>query len=294
MHKVEDVLVWTIFLTLGYDALCCRFAHAFDGGKAEPHFTLLVGRELQTALVHIRTLARNAHCLTFRHELGYLRYVVDASAHVACHEFGRVVSFEISRLVGNPRVACGMRLVESVGSELLPIGPYLVKHSRVVTVFLSPFNEFRLHCIYDGFLLLTHRLTQCVRFTACEIGKLARKKHHLLLIYGDSVGVLEVFLHAGDVVCYRLFTVFAGDELRYVVHWAGSVKGVHGDKVLENGRFEFAQVLLHTCRFKLECTYCATLLIEFVGEFIVYWDCVKVDLHTSCNLDVLYGLFHYR
>ena len=133
-----------------------------------------------------------------------------------------------------------------------------------MAVFLSAFDELRFHRVNDSLLLLTHCLTQGIRFASGEVGKLAREEHHLLLIDGNAVGVLEVLLHAGDVVLYLLFAILTGDERWDVVHRSGTVEGVHGNEVLENRGLQLAQILLHTCRLKLERTDGAALLIEFV------------------------------
>ena len=133
-----------------------------------------------------------------------------------------------------------------------------------MAVLLSAFDKLRLHCVNDSLLLLTHCLTQGIRFASGEVGKLAREEHHLLLIDGNAVGVLEVLLHARDVVLYLFLTVLTGNERRDVVHRTGTIEGVHGNEVLENRGLQLAQILLHTCRLKLERTDGAALLIEFV------------------------------
>ena len=143
---------------------------------------------------------------------------------------------EIGCLVCHPRIACGVRLVESVRSKLLPVGPYLLKYFRVVSVLLSPLNEFWLHCINNGLLLLTHSLTQSIRFASGEVGKLSRQKHHLLLVHSNAIGVLEVFLHARDVVLNLFLAILTGNERGDVIHRSRTIKGVHGYKVLEDSR----------------------------------------------------------
>ena len=65
-----------------------------------------------------------------------------------------------------------MRLVEGIGGKLLPVCPDLVKHLLVVSVFLTAFNELRLHGIYDVLFLLTHRLTERVALTTGEVSQL--------------------------------------------------------------------------------------------------------------------------
>ena len=126
-----------------------------------------------------------------------------------------------------------MRFVEGVFSKFFPFCPDFLKNFGVVAVGNAAVDKFRLHGIDDVFLLLTHCLTQGVTLAAGEIGELAAKKHHLLLIHGDSVGVLEVLLHARDVVGDGGFAVFTCDEVWDFIHRTRTIKGVHGYKVLE-------------------------------------------------------------
>ena len=65
-----------------------------------------------------------------------------------------------------------MRLVEGIGSKLLPVAPYLFQNLGVVTVGLALFQEFGLHGINDGLLLLAHSLTQGVTLSSGEVGQL--------------------------------------------------------------------------------------------------------------------------
>ena len=203
-------------------------------------------------LVDVRTESGYAHGLTFIHEFRDFGDVVEVAAHHGCHILGWMVGLEIGRLICHPRIACGVTLVEGVGGEFFPVAPYLLKHCRVVTVFLSTLDKLGFHGIYDSLFLLTHSLAQGVALTASEICQLARQKHHLLLIYGDSVGVLQIFLHAGYVILYLLATVLARNKRGDIIHRTWTIKGVHGDDVLEYCRLEFAKVFLHTRRFKLE------------------------------------------
>ena len=72
-----------------------------------------------------------------------------------------------------------------------------------MSVLLSAVDELRLQLIQLLLEFLTHGLTQRVTLTTGEVGKQARQEHHLLLIYGDTVCVLEVLLHARDIVLHK-------------------------------------------------------------------------------------------
>ena len=187
-----------------------------------------------------------------------------------------------------------MRLVEGVGRELLPVGPDFLQHLRVVAVFLPAFDEHRLHLVNDGLLLLSHRLSQGVALPAGEVGELSREQHHLLLIDRDAVCVLEILLHARDVVPYLLLAVLACDEGGYVVHRSRAVEGIHGYEVLEDGGVECPQVFLHSRRFKLESPYGASFLVQLVCRGVVDGYVVEVDVYAPTEFHVLHRLFLLR
>ena len=187
-----------------------------------------------------------------------------------------------------------MRLVEGIRGEFLPISPDLLQNLRVVAVFLAALNEFRLHRVDNILLLLTHRLTQGITLTSGEISQLSGEQHHLLLIHGNTIGIFQVFFHAGDIV-FNLFTaVLSGNERRDIVHRSWTIEGIHGDKVLKDGRMQFTQVFLHTVRLKLEGTDGTALLIEFVCLGIVNGDSVEIDLYAPRTLDVSTCLLQLR
>ena len=163
-----------------------------------------------------------------------------------------------------------------------------------MAVFLASFEEERLHLVYDLLLFLTHGLTQGIALSTCEVGQLTREKHHLLLIDGDAIGVLEVFLHAGNVIGDRLLTILTGNERGDIVHRSRTVEGIHSDQVLKDRRLELTQIFLHTGRLKLESTDGAALLIELIGEVIVDRDVVEVDDIACCLLDDLAGFLELR
>ena len=117
IHPLEEVkarLVGSILLTLLNHGLHCRFSHPFDSTHAKADVAFEVYRKLMARLVHIGTQRVDAHRLTFIHQFPDFRNVVKRSAHHCRHKLSREISFQKGRLVGHPRIACGMRLVEGV------------------------------------------------------------------------------------------------------------------------------------------------------------------------------------
>ena len=151
-----------------------------------------------------------------------------------------------------------MRFVKRIRCKLFPVGPDFLQHLRVMSVLLSTFNELRLHVIQLVTQLLTHGLTQGIRFTTRKVGQQARQQHHLLLIHCNTIRILQVFLHNRDIVLNRLPAVFTVDEVRNVVHrsrrswqsnpqtyWAEAHAGTSAYPPIQTGTFRW---------FVLHCT----------------------------------------
>ena len=292
--EVVDVLVRAVGLTLLDDGLGRTLTDAADGLEAKAYLTFLVDAERLVTLIDIGAERLHLHGLALLHELLDLTDIRRAARHQGGHELGGVVGFEGCRLVSHPGVAGGVRLVEGVGSKFLPVGPDFLQYLGVVAILRTLLEELRLHGVDDGFLLLTHGLTQGIALASGETGKLPGQEHHLLLVDRDAIGVLQVFLHAGDVVLDEARVFLSRDELGDVVHRSGAVEGVHGDEVLKDGGMQLLQVLLHAGRLKLERADGAALLIELVGELVVEGDVVEVDDVAGGLLDDLAGLLELR
>ena len=129
-----------------------------------------------------------------------------------------------------------MRLVESIRCKLLPVSPNLFEHLRIVSVLASAFNEFGFHVIQLVTQLFTHRLTQGIRLTTGEVGQQTGQKHHLLLIYRNTVCIFQILLHNGNIILNRFPPMLTVDKVRDVIHRPRTVEGVHRNQVLESRR----------------------------------------------------------
>ena len=230
LGKVVDALIRAVLLALLDDGHRRRVAHALDGTQTETDIAVMVHTKLLVRLVDIRSQGIDLHGLTLIHEFRDFRNLVTTTAHDGRHELGRIVGFEISRLIGHPRVAGSMRLIEGVGGESFPVGPYLLEHLRIVTVLLTALDELGFHGVDDILFLLTHRLTEGVALTTGEVGQQSRQQHHLLLIDRNTISILQVFLHDGDIVGNLFVAMLTTDELRDITHRSRSVEGVHSDE----------------------------------------------------------------
>ena len=127
---------------------------------------------------------------------------------------------------------------------------------------------------------LAHGLAEVVAFAASETCEETREEHHLLLIDGDAVSVLEIRLHDGDVVFDFFAALFAVDEVGNFVHRPRAVEGIHGNEVLECLWVEVAEVGLHSGRLELECACRAAFAVELISFLVVERYIVDVNVNT--------------
>ena len=108
LSKIVNVLIGTVLLTLLYDGLCSRVAHALNGTETETNLTMMVHTELLVRLIHIRSQRGDTHRLTLVHQFRDFRNLVATATHDGSHKLCGIVGLQISRLVGHPGIAGGM------------------------------------------------------------------------------------------------------------------------------------------------------------------------------------------
>ena len=106
-----------------------------------------------------------------------------------------------------------------------------------MSVGFTAFHELIFERSQNCHLFLTHRFTEFVTLTTGEVRQQTTEEHDLLLVHRDTIGVLEVFLHDGDVIGHGFESLLTFDELRDIIHRSGTVEGVHSDEVADDGRF---------------------------------------------------------
>ena len=294
LQKIEDIFVFAVLLALFDDGFRSTFADTFDAAETEPDSAFLIDREGQLRLVHVRLQDTQTERFAFVHQLGHLLDIVLMHGEVRRHELCRVMGFEVTRLISYPRVASRMRFIEGIGRKFLPVLPDFRQHFRVVTIRFAAVHELDLQRLQNRHLLLSHRLTELVALAAGEVRQEAAQKHHLLLINGHAISVLEVFLHHGDVVRHGLQTLLAADELRNIIHRSRTVERVHGDEVANDGRLQLPQVFLHTGGLELKDRYRPSFLEELISHLVVDGYMVDVDIDALRFLDVSQTLFDDR
>jgi len=122
--------------------------------------------------------------------------------------------------------------------------------------------------------------------SAGKIGQRPGLEHHLFLVDGDAVGILEIGLHHGMVVNHHLATMFPVDVRGNILHRARPVEGIHGNKILETVRLKQLQPFFHSGRFELENGCRLRCAEELEGFGIVHGQVVNVDLHLPGKFDI--------
>ena len=252
---------------LGGDGLGGAEADALDAGEAVAQAEGLavletLGKKDGGGLVDAGREDAVAHRDSLGDEDRHLVEVAHFRGDLRAHVLRRVVGLEVPRLIGEIGVADGVRLVEGVLREGLPVLPDLVDElaGRVLAAALlhelgigeTAVDELRLHLVHHLLVLLAHRLAERVGLAAREPGQRAGEQHDLLLIDGDAVGGLEERLHHRMIVGDPLPAVLALDVLGDVLHRPGPVERVHRHEIFDPVGLKRAQMLLHPVGFELE------------------------------------------
>ena len=79
--------------------------------------------------------------------------------------------------------------------------------------------------------------------------------------------------------------VLTRNEVRDLFNRPRAVKGVHSDQVKDSRGFQFAQVLLHTRRFKLEHRSRHALAEQVKGFLVIERDMAHVQVNLAILLD---------
>ena len=173
------------------------------------------------------------------------------------------MGFQETGLISDVGVTNGMRFVESIRSESLPVSPDFVDQffdifsfffgslDKIGIVFTT-FDEFAFQFRQQFELLFTHSFTEGIRLSPGEQSQGPGLEHHLFLVDGNAVSVFQVGLHHRMVVFNGFFAVFAPDEGRDILHRPRTIQGVHGYQVLETVGLEGAEVFFHSGRLELE------------------------------------------
>ena len=296
-RKIHEALVGAVLFALLHNRVGGAFADALHARQAiDDRAFVLHGRKTRKGHVDIRQPHLEPHRVRLGHKARQLVKVTDFRRNLGAHELGGEVRLQVARLVGDPRVADGMRLVERIRRKRLPVFPDLVDQrtrrllvlplvDAEILVLQAALLELREQLLHEVEVLLAHRLAERVGHAAREAAQKPRKKHHLFLVHRDAVGVLQVRLHERMVVGDRFAPLLAGDEGRDVRERSRTVQGVHGDQVFQTVRLKLHQILLHAVRFELEKTGRRAAPEDFVRLLVVHGNVVRIDVDAAELLD---------
>ena len=84
------------------------------------------------------------------------------------------------------------------------------------------------------------------------------------------------------MVTVNLFLAeLTGNKVRNLIDRSRAVQSVHSDQIANTGRFQFAQVLLHTRRFKLEHRRRHALTQKLKGFLVIGRNLVHIEFHAT-------------
>ena len=294
LEEVVQVLELAALVALVHNACHSGVAHTLNTSQSEADITLGIGDKGVVTLVYIGSQYPDTHTLALIHLAYNLIHLGQISTQHSRHKLTRIVGFKVCCLVGNVGVAGSVRLVKCVRRKCLPLSPNLFTDSLVVATLHSTIDELGLHLIQHRFLLLTHRFSQGVGLTSSKACQQLTEQHHLLLIYGNAIGISQILLHLWELVCNRLLSVLTGNEVGNLLHWTRSVEGVHSNKILQTSGFQRTKVLLHTRRLELEYACRKSLTEKFVCLFIVKCYVIYINNLARCVFDVGKCIFNNR
>ena len=142
-------------------------------------------------------------------------------------------------------------------------------------------------CIHALHIKIAHPVFQLVYshpFTSDSI------EYKCIAGNADTKCVFQIFLHIRHIIHHRLPSMFPGNKVGNILNRARAIKRVHGDQIVKLIGFEFAEVFLHTCAFKLERTVGFAALVEFIRFAVVQRNIVDVDSDAMVLFDQFHGI----
>ncbi|MNS55936.1 hypothetical protein D3C72_887830 [compost metagenome] len=202
--------------------------------------------------------------------------------------------FQVGGLEGHESITGRVRFIEGVLCKGFPVGPDLIQLIGRHTFGNGTINKFAFHLIQRSTVFLTHRLTQYIGIPFRETAQFLRQQHHLLLVYGNTVGLGQVFFHFRKVIRDLFLSVFTLNKVRDILQRARTIQGIHRNKVTKFIRFQIDEVLLHTRTLKLECRIGIASLVQLVGQFIIERNGININFYTVIHFDQLQGITDNR
>jgi len=204
------------------------------------------------------------------------------------------MGFEVSGLVRDKGVTGGMRLIEGILCKGLPVAPNLFTDLPAIAIAGAAFQELFLQPVHHILLLFPHSLAQRIGLAGREACHGLRQLHHLFLVDGDAIGVLQVLLHHGQLEMHFLNPVLAVNITGDIFHGARPVQRVHRYQVLKTVGFELPQVAFHTHALKLEQTCGLTPAVQVIGGLIIQRQPADINIDPPRLPDIRHRILDDR
>ena len=268
-------------------------AHVLHRGKREPNAAVL-DREIHERRVHVRRqdvetdVARlGAVC----HQLVGVRLF---HGQERCHEEGWIVRLQIARLIRDPCVGGGMRLVEAVPREHLDVVPDLRGLGHCDFVLHTAAHELVFLGRHDRGVLLAHGLAEHVGFAHREARDGCGDLHDLFLVDHDAVGLAQDLFERWMLVRHLGLPVSTFDEVVDHLHRTGPIQSVECGEVAETIGLEAAQNVLHAIRLELEHAVRLAGGEKLVRLLVAVLEQRRIDLLARLRFDHLHAAVDER
>ena len=172
-----------------------------------------VRRKVSIAHIDVGRLDSDAHLAAF---VDILHHIVSAAGNRGQqrrHELHRILRLQVRRLIGEQRIRCRVRLVETVARELLHQVEDLLNLLGMKVAFSGAAHKARALLGHGFGILLAHGAPQQVSFTQRVSRQAIGDLHHLLLIDDDAERFLQHRLQLRQFVLNLLAAPLALNEV---------------------------------------------------------------------------------
>ena len=284
IHPGREILEraeWATGFPLGDGFTHGCFAHIFDAAQteADSHVSVvLLGRELQHALVEIGRKDGQAHALGLVDVEGNFVGVIDLIAQHGAHEFDRIVRFEPAHAVADERVGRAVALVEPVVGKLFQqVENGLGFFFRDVVVLPATGDEVDPFLGHLLLVLLAHGATQEVGLSEAVAGEQVGRLLDLLLVNEDAVGFFGHLFEERMIVIDLHLALLALDVVGNQRHRTRTVERAERVHVVEAVETEVPAIAGHAT-FKLENADRLAAIEHIEGRLVIDRNLLDVEV----------------
>ena len=184
------------------------------------------------------------------------RHDIFRFAHFGCHRsrhiFRAKMRFQIGRLVSDISIRRCVTLVERISAKRKNSIPNFLNHFGIIAPINASGFKFRFQLRHFVRHFFSHDSTDIVSAAQRVTAQNLRQLHHLFLINNHAVSFRQNRFQILMIAVDRFFAQFAGDKMRNLINRSWAIERIHSDQIANPRWFQFAKILLHSRRFKLE------------------------------------------